>query len=242
MEFDGQSASCSLPGAPGGRCKGHRLELPVRRHGRISWASVARAGCGLRRGRGNGTGPILYDSFWIGDVPAGFGSEFRGGYAAPDQSLSSRSARLVEQRRGRQHALGKGEIVLLRAYCGHRRIEAATRYVRVALLLTPVKPLDTAAHSRAHQTPPLESSRTRKWACKWGYWRRPRPRTPRSSYASAPPAVKSPSAAASPSAWRQALVTGGLKLHYQPLVSLQSGFIRGAEAIKQGPNRRSVTT
>ena len=30
---------------------------------------------------------------------------------------------------------------------------------------------------------------------------------------------------------RQALVTGGLKLHYQPLVSLQSGFIRGAEAI-----------
>ena len=97
-------------------------------------------------------GPILYDSFWIGDVPAGVQCELRGAsYCGPMLNLYRPEPPVAWSNAGRGGCTlsEEGETVLLRAYCGPRRIEPQSPLrFEFALLPTPVKPLDTAAHFR----------------------------------------------------------------------------------------------
>jgi len=127
------------------------LDLPLR-------PSVARYFMGA--GRKGGITPDEYDwrwttphdSFWIGDVPAGVHCELRGSsYNGPLLNLF-RPAPPVTWSNG-----GRGGVTLLRtdravtarAYSGARAMKAGEELVfEFALILTPVKPLDTAAHFR----------------------------------------------------------------------------------------------
>lgn len=125
------------------------LELPLR-------PEVARYFMGA--GRKGGVTPKEFDwrwtsphdSFWIGDVPAGIHCELRGGhYNGPLLNLH-RPAPPQTWGNG-----GKGGVTLVhsdgtvtaRAYSGAREMKAGEELTfQFALIITPVKPLDTARH------------------------------------------------------------------------------------------------
>ena len=135
-----------------------RLEIPLRQE-------VAKFLMGM--GRKGGTRPTEFqwkwdvtkhqDSLWIGDVNAGVQCKLIGpDYSRPLVNIYYRNKplRLPEA----WHNSGKGgcslleintDTVLLKAYSGPRTIEAGqSLHFDFDLLLTPVKPLDTAAHWR----------------------------------------------------------------------------------------------
>ncbi len=154
MEFDGHVGvflDCEALRAVD--VKDIRLELPVRRSMAPYFMGIGRKG-GRRPNawawKWNNEDP--YDSFWIGDVPAGFQCELRGAaYCGPMITLYRPAPPATWSNGGRGGCTlsETGDIVLLRAYSGDRRIEPGNPVTfEFALLPTPVKPLDTAAHFR----------------------------------------------------------------------------------------------
>ncbi|NLI01093.1 MAG: hypothetical protein GX446_16545 [Chthonomonadales bacterium] len=127
------------------------LEIPMR-------SEVARYFMGA--GRKGGVVPKAFDwrwtsphdSFWMGDVPAGIHCELRGGhYHGPLLNLH-RPAPPPSWGNG-----GKGGVTLVhsdgsvtaKTYSGDRTLEAGEELTfEFALIITPVKPLDTAGHFR----------------------------------------------------------------------------------------------
>jgi hypothetical protein len=102
-------------------------------------------------------GATISDSFWIGDVPGGLHCELRGDdYNGPliNPYWHANQLRLPDSwfnggRGGCEMFKTGEEIVTIRAYGGARKMAAGERLdFEFALLPTPVKPLDTAAHFR----------------------------------------------------------------------------------------------
>jgi hypothetical protein len=148
MEFDGHVLyRVSLKADKDMRLDEAALELPFR-------PEVARYLMGA--GRKGGSLPAQFDwrwttphdSFWIGDVPAGVHCELRGGsyngplmnlfHPAPPATWSNGGQGGVTLERG-------GSAVVARAYSGARDLKAGEEVTfEFALILTPVKPIDTA--------------------------------------------------------------------------------------------------
>ncbi len=118
-------------------------------------------------------GQNYYDSFWMGDVHAGVQCELRGAdYCGPMVNLYWHLGQLRPPAAWDNGGQGGCQIlqvgtsrVLARAYSGPRTLAADDALTfEFALLLTPVKPLDTAAHFRAryyHAHEPVETVQAR---------------------------------------------------------------------------------
>lgn len=152
MEFDGHVAfRVALRADSAIDLADAALEIPLR-------SEVARyfMGAGRKGGRlpadldWKWTGP--FDSFWIGDVPAGLHCELRGGayngplmnlfHPAPPESWSNGG-------KGGVTLVREAGAVVVRAYTGSRRLESGQELTfEFALIPTPVKPLDRAREFR----------------------------------------------------------------------------------------------
>ena len=156
-----------------------RLEIPLRREAATYLMGMGREG-GYRPKQLSWTwveakpdvsqwfGKIYQDSFWIGDVEAGLQCELRGAdYCGPLVNLYWRIGQLAPP--AFWHNAGQGgctleevgrETVLIKAYSGPRKLKAGQLLqFEFALLITPVKPLDTAKHFSAryyHSHVPIE--------------------------------------------------------------------------------------
>jgi len=100
-------------------------------------------------------GQLYYDSFWMGDVPAGIQCELRGtSYSGPMVNLYWSLGQLQppatwnnDGRGGCTVAEADDDVVLARAYTGPRQLTAGEELTfEFALLITPVRPLDTKRH------------------------------------------------------------------------------------------------
>jgi hypothetical protein len=100
-------------------------------------------------------GSVYYDSFWLGGPPAGLQCELRGAsYCGPLVNLYWPTGQLKLPASWDNGGRGGCTIadqadgsVLARAYSGPRRLEAGESLTyEFALLITPVKPLDTKKH------------------------------------------------------------------------------------------------
>ncbi|MCX7425903.1 MAG: DUF6067 family protein [Planctomycetia bacterium] len=145
------------------------LEIPVRREAATYLMGIGRPG-GLRPKDWSWKwgGKVYYDSFWIGDAHAGLQCELRGtSYSGPMVNLYWPLGQLQPPEAWHNGGFGgcsitetAGGDVLVRAYCGPRRLEKdQTLRLEFALLVTPVKPLDPAAHFRAryyHSCEPVD--------------------------------------------------------------------------------------
>jgi hypothetical protein len=134
-----------------------RLEMPFRE-------DIARyfMGCGRNGGfrpreyEWKWGGPVYYDSFWMGDVPAGVQCELRGAsYAGPMVNLYWNLGQLKPPTTWDNGGKGgltlreEGEKVVATAFSGPRTLAAGEEMkFEFALLITPVKPIDTATHFR----------------------------------------------------------------------------------------------
>ncbi len=134
-----------------------RLELPFRTAAARYLMGIGhKGGYRPREWRWKWGGRVYFDSFWMGDVPAGVQLELRGtSYSGPMVNLYWSLGQL--QPPAAWHNGGKGGVdiretgdtVLASAYCGPRRLAAGeTLDLEFALLLTPVKPLDVPGHFR----------------------------------------------------------------------------------------------
>jgi hypothetical protein len=160
MEFDGHATfTCALTAAADVALEGVSLSLPFR-----AQAVPYLMGIGHDGGRRPAEydwqwgGRNYYDSFWMGDVHAGVQCELRGAsYCGPMVNLYWHLGQLQPPASWHNHGQGGCTIrqttadrVLACAYSGPRCLAAGdTITFEFALLLTPVKPLDTAAHFRA---------------------------------------------------------------------------------------------
>ncbi len=116
---------------------------------------------------------IYQDSFWMGDVHAGVQCELRGAsYCGPMVNLYWRLGQLQPPDSWNNGGKGgctvrevPGDRVDATAYSGSRDLKAGeTVTFEFALLLTPVKPLDTASHFREryyHSYEPLDDIQAR---------------------------------------------------------------------------------
>jgi hypothetical protein len=156
MEFDGHMSFFLICQANEQLdVKDLRLELPVRRQAAPYFMGIGQKG-GLRQKEWSWKwgGREYYDSFWIGDVPAGLHCELRGTtYSGPLVNLYWMLGQLQPPAAWNNAGQGgctmteDGDSVLLRAYSGPRKLQAGRPLeFEFALLPTPVKPLDTAAH------------------------------------------------------------------------------------------------
>lgn len=145
-----------------------RLEIPVRRDAAAYFMGIGCKG-GLRPKEWSWKwgGKVYFDSFWIGDVPGGLQCELRGAsYCGPMVNLYWPMGQLQPPDswsnggRGGCTMAEAGDTVLVRAYTGPRKLEANQPLeLELALLPTPVKPLNTAAQFRQryyHAYEPLE--------------------------------------------------------------------------------------
>jgi len=159
MEFDGHlDFEVTFKADQPTELKDIRLEIPLHAAAATYLMGIGRKG-GLRPREWSWKwgGPVYYDSFWLGDVPAGLQCELRGAsYCGPMVNLYWRLKQLEppeawhnEGRGGCTVREADGKRVVATAYSGPRRLLAgeALRF-EFALLLTPVKPLNTAEHFR----------------------------------------------------------------------------------------------
>jgi hypothetical protein len=162
MEFDGHlQYEMTLKANEPVYLKDVRLEMPLR-------FKAARYMMGI--GRPGGYRPKEYawkwagpqDSLWIGDVHAGLHCELRGAtYCGPMLNLYHPAPPPSWHNGGKGGCTVSetgGSQVLVRAYSGERTLAAGEAITfEFALLITPVKPLDTARHFREryyHHFPP----------------------------------------------------------------------------------------
>lgn len=155
MEFDGHiGMSLRLEAREATKLRDVRLELPLRPEAATYLMGIGRrAEVCPREYTWKWQGP--YDSFWIGDVHAGLHCEFRGGpYHGPMLNLYPPAPPPSWHNAGRggiSLASTPGGPVQIRAFSGERELAAGESITfELALLPTPVKPLDTARHFREH--------------------------------------------------------------------------------------------
>ncbi|MGL4942213.1 MAG: glycoside hydrolase domain-containing protein [Thermoguttaceae bacterium] len=96
----------------------------------------------------NWTGP--YDSFWIGNIKAGMHVEFRGGaYHGPlinDYKPAPPASWYNEGKGGISVEGTKGQVATVTAFTGKRTLTTTPVEFEFAMLITPVKQIDTAKH------------------------------------------------------------------------------------------------
>lgn len=134
-----------------------RLEIPFRRDTATYLMGAGREG-GRRPAEWTWKwgGAVYYDSFWVGDVTAGLQCELRGAsYCGPMVNLYWNLGQLKPPATWDNRGQGgvsfseTADEVLARAFSGPRTLEAGAEVTfEFAFLVTPVKPLDTAAHFR----------------------------------------------------------------------------------------------
>jgi len=134
------------------RLKDLRLEIPFRREVATYLMGIGRMG-GNRPPEHTWKWEGPYDSFWVGDVHAGLHCELRGGaYHGPllNQFHPPPPATWSNGGQGGCTVRDHGETgVLAQAFSGPRELAVDQELTfEWALLITPVKPLDTAAHFR----------------------------------------------------------------------------------------------
>ncbi|MBI2301402.1 MAG: hypothetical protein HYU66_21055 [Armatimonadetes bacterium] len=159
MEYDGHVTwRLTLHAEQAASLRDVALELPFRRDAVPYLMGIGRkGGCRPASHAWKWGGPVYYDSFWLGDVPAGVQCELRGAsYCGPMVNLYWNLGQLKPPATWDNG--GKGGVtvvddgadrVLARAFSGPRELAAGESITfEFALLITPVKPLDTAAHFR----------------------------------------------------------------------------------------------
>jgi hypothetical protein len=169
MEFDGHILfRVTLTAKESVDARDIRLDIPFRRDVATYLMGAGRqGGTRPREWSWKWGGAVYYDSFWIGDVTAGLQCELRGAsYCGPMVNLYWHLGQLtppVAWDNGGQGGVSfseAGDLVLARAYSGPRALSAGDKLsVEFAFLVTPVKPLDTAAHFRTryfHDYQPVE--------------------------------------------------------------------------------------
>jgi hypothetical protein len=134
------------------KVKDMRLEIPIRREVATYLMGIGRVG-GNRPPEHTWKWAGPYDSFWIGDVPAGLHCELRGGsYHGPllNQFHPPPPPTWSNGGQGGCSVRDQGQdCALAQAFTGPRELAAGQELTfEWALLITPVKPLDTAAHFR----------------------------------------------------------------------------------------------
>ncbi len=171
MEFDGHiTYRLTLKPTTAMAVDDLRLEVPYRREVAGYILGIGRKG-GFRPKEWSWKwgGAKYYDSFWLGNVHAGLMCELRGAsYCGPMVNLYWSLKQLDPP--ATWHNGGKGgctvtEVgdsqVLVKAYSGPRQLLAGQEITfEFALLATPVKPLDTAAHFRSryyHDVAPIDT-------------------------------------------------------------------------------------
>jgi len=158
MEFDGHlDFQLTLRAIETAQLRDVRLEIPLRREAATYLMGIGRPG-GLRPKEWSWKwgGRVYYDSFWIGDVEAGLQCELRGAdYCGPMVNLYWPAGQLKPPESWHNGGRGGCRIsesdgrVLVRAFSGARTLEKGQSLrFEFALLVTPVKPLDAAAHFR----------------------------------------------------------------------------------------------
>ena len=153
MEFDGHvDFRFKVSAAKPLSVRDIRLEIPLTKEASEYMMGIGRSG-GKRLAAHDWkwTGP--YDSLWVGGVHAGLHCELRGGaYHGPLLNLYH-PAPPASWHNGGQGGVSvndAGEGALVKAYSGKRSLAAGESLIfEFALLVTPVKPLDTASHFRA---------------------------------------------------------------------------------------------
>ena len=153
MEFDGHIGfEVSVKAQHALKLNDIRLEIPVRRELAAYLMGIGRRG-GYRPGEYTWRWEGPYDSFWIGDVQAGLHCELRGGsYHGPMLNLY-KPAPPPSWHNGGQGGVTIADTAdgqaLVRVFTGAREVAAGkTLNFEFALLITPVKPVDTAQHFR----------------------------------------------------------------------------------------------
>ncbi len=156
MESDGYlHFEVTLAAAQTADVKDLRLEIPFRREAAAYLMGIGRKGGPRPKDWAwKWGGPVYYDSFWMGDVPAGLWCELRGAsYCGPMVNLYWRLGQLKPPESW--HNGGKGGVtvteagdqVVVRAFSGPRKLAAGAEIrFEFALLPTPVKPLNPAKH------------------------------------------------------------------------------------------------
>lgn len=129
-----------------------RLELPLRREAATYMMGIGRKG-GYRPKEYAWKWGGPQDSFWIGDVWGGVHCELRGGsYHGPMLNLYHPAPPPSWHNDGRGGCTvreGSNGLVVATAYSGERHLTPGQPLaLEFALLVTPVKPLDTARHFR----------------------------------------------------------------------------------------------
>jgi len=153
MECDGHALfRLTLQARQALRVKDLRLEVPVRREVATYLMGIGRMG-GVRPAEHTWKWEGPYDSFWLGDVTAGLHCELRGGsYHGPllNQFHPAPPPTWSNGGQGGCAVRDRGEsCVLAQAFTGPRELAAGQELAfEWALLITPVKPLDPAAHFR----------------------------------------------------------------------------------------------
>lgn len=157
MEYDGWvHYSLTLKAEKPLAAEDTALELPFRRDAAQYLMGIGHDG-GLRKPDWSWKwgGPIYYDSFWLGDAAAGVQCELRGAsYCGPMVNLYWALGQLAPPTSWDNGGQGGctvrdegAESVLARAYSGPRALEAGQEVTyEFALLITPVRPLDTRKH------------------------------------------------------------------------------------------------
>jgi len=151
MEFDGHlHYYLTLRAKEAIDLKDCRLEMAMEPEAAAYMMGMGRAGGYCPREYGwKWAGP--QDSFWIGNVHAGLHCKLRGAsYCGPMLNLYHPEPPASWHNGGRggcSVSESSGPAVVVRAYSGKRRLAAGeTVNFEFALLITPVKPLDTARH------------------------------------------------------------------------------------------------
>ena len=156
MEFDGHlTFHVTLKAERDTPVKDIRLEMPFRRDIAKYMMGMGRKGSFRpQEWQWKWGGQTYYDSFWMGDVPVGVQCELRGAsYCGPMVNLYWSLGQLKPPTtwdnggKGGLTVAEDGDKVVARAYSGERTLKAGEEMIfEFALLVTPVKPLDTASH------------------------------------------------------------------------------------------------
>lgn len=150
MSFDGRLLYfVTLKAGPPLDLRDVRLELPYRVESATYQAGIGVAG-GARPAQTEWHWQGPFDSFWLGDVPAGLHCELRGGsYHGPMLNLYHPAPPPTWGNGGKGGVTirEQGGQVLATAFSGPRSLRAGEEITfEFALLATPVKPLAPAAH------------------------------------------------------------------------------------------------
>ncbi len=153
MEFDGHlNYRVTLKAGRDLDLQDVRLELPIHPDSAQYIMGIGLAG-GTRPPAHEWKWQGPYDSFWLGGVHAGLWCELRGGtYHGPMLNLyhPAPPSAWANGDRGGVRVREEGGVVTAAAFSGARKLKAGEEITfEFALLVTPVKPLDTAAHFRA---------------------------------------------------------------------------------------------